>query len=68
MILRYDSLCRAAIGRGADVQALFDIPSRERIGRAKSVESGVYQAVYAEIDAQMEREIEAVAERGEAEA
>ena len=68
MILRYDSLCRNAILRGADVQALFEIPSRERIGRAKSVESDTYQAVYAEIAAQMEREIEAVAERGEAEA
>ena len=67
MILRYDSLCRNAILRGADVQALFEIPSRERIGRAKSVESGTYQAVYADIAAQMEREIEAVAERGEAE-
>ncbi|WP_294518692.1 V-type ATP synthase subunit A [uncultured Pseudoflavonifractor sp.] len=68
MILRYDSLCRAAILRGADVQALFEIPSRERIGRAKSVESSTYQAEYADIAAQMEREIEAVAERGEAEA
>ena len=68
MILRYDSLCRNAILRGADVQALFEIPSRERIGRAKSVESDTYQAVYADIAAQMEREIEAVAERGEAEA
>lgn len=68
MILDYDRMCRAAILRGADVSALFEIPSREQIGRAKSVPGEEYKAVYADISKAMEREIEAVAEKGEAEA
>ena len=37
MILRYETLCRDAIAKGASVMKLFDIPAREKIGRAKSV-------------------------------
>ena len=37
LILRYDALCRGAIEKGAPVMKLFDIPAREKIGRAKSV-------------------------------
>ncbi len=68
MILQYDKLCRAAIARGAETYALFNIPAREQIGRAKSVSADEYEAVYAQIAADMARQIEALAEKGESEA
>lgn len=68
LILSYDKLCRAAIERGASVQELFEIPSRERIGRAKSVRAEEYLEVYADIAKSMEAEIETLAEKGEADA
>ena len=68
LILSYDKFCRAAIERGASVQELFEIPSRERIGRAKSVRAEEYLEVYADIARSMEAEIETLAEKGEADA
>ena len=64
MILRYDHLCREAITKGADARKLFSIPSREQIGRAKSVPVEEYPKVYEEIAAEMEQEIAAIAEEG----
>jgi len=49
LILRYDALCRAALEKGASADALFSIPQREEIGRAKSVPEDEYAAVYARI-------------------
>ena len=63
MILDYDRLCRAAIAKGAPAADLFAIPSREKIGRAKSVPADEYKQVYADIGAAMEREIDAVIEK-----
>ena len=63
MILNYDKLCRAAIAKGAPTMELFDIPARERIGRAKSVPVEQYQQEYADIRVQMEREIDEVVEK-----
>jgi len=60
MILDYDKLCRDAIVKGAPAAKLFDIPARERIGRAKSVPADEYAQVYADISASMEREIDEV--------
>lgn len=68
MILDYGKLCRAAIARGADIGALVSIPSRERVGRAKSVPEEEYPAVYAAIAADMAAEIEAIAAKGGEEA
>jgi V/A-type H+-transporting ATPase subunit A len=64
LILDYDQLCRSAIKRGANVQDLFEIPARESIGRAKSVEEDAYVENYAQIRRKMEEEIEAVAAKG----
>ena len=64
MILDYDRLCRAAIEKGATVSELFNIPFRERMGRAKSVPDDQYPAVYADMAREMEEEIEAAAARG----
>ena len=61
LILDYDRLCRAAIGRGAAPADLFAIPSRERIGRAKSVPADAYARTYAAIREEMEREIGQIA-------
>ena len=60
MILDYDKLCRDAIAKGAPAAGLFEIPARERIGRAKSVPADEYEKVYAEISASMEKEIDEV--------
>ncbi len=60
MILDYDKLCRAAIAKDAPTAKLFDIPARERIGRAKSVPADQYAQVYAGIAASMEQEIDEV--------
>ena len=66
LILTCDTLCREAIGKGAVPADLFAIPSREKIGRAKSVPQEEYPAVYAAIATSMEREIAAAAAKGEA--
>ena len=60
MILDYDKLCRVAIEKGAPAAKLFEIPARERIGRAKSVPADEYAQVYAGISAAMEQEIDEV--------
>jgi len=65
IIREYDKLCRDASERGASLAALFDIPSREGIGRAKSVPAGEYAKTYAKLAEDMEREVAAVAEKGE---
>lgn len=64
MILHYDKLCRDALGNHADPVKLFDIPAREKIGRAKSVPADEYEAVYAAIETEMAQEIEAIAAQG----
>ena len=65
MILRYDTMCRDAMGRGAELQKLFEIPSRELVGRAKMILPGEYETEYAKIEDQMKAEIEALVEGGE---
>ncbi len=65
LILDYDTLCRNAISKGADLMALFQIPARLGIGRAKSVPNDEYEAVYARLGDDMAAQIEAIAARGE---
>ena len=64
LILDYDTLCRSAITKGARTQELFDIPMREAIGRAKSVEEDQYVENFDRIREKMEREIDEVTARG----
>ncbi len=64
LILRYEALCRDAIAKGADVMKLFDIPVREKIGRAKSVPAEEYVKVYEEIGTEMETQIAGIAAQG----
>ena len=58
MILHYEALCREAISKGANVMALFQIPARELIGRAKSVPAEEYVETYARIEAEMAQQIQ----------
>lgn len=65
MIRRYDALCRGAAERGCRVAELFMTPSREKLGRAKSVPSDRYAEEYDLLLTQMEEELEALAQKGE---
>ncbi len=65
LILKYDALCRDAMGRGAELGKLFEIPSRERIGRAKMILPGEYETQFDEIEKDMTAEIEALVEGGD---
>ena len=58
---------RAAIEKGARVADLFEIPFREKMGRAKSVPDSEYPAVYADMAREMAEQIEAAAAKGGAE-
>ena len=53
--------------QGADVNALFDIPSREKIGRAKMVPPDDVDKTYDAIIEEMKAEVAEIAERGEEE-
>ena len=58
LILLYDKVARAALSKGADMSAVFAIPARERIGRAKNVSVGEYAEVYASIEKEINEQIE----------
>lgn len=65
MILDYDTLCRAAIEQGAELNKLFSIPARERIGRAKSIPENEYKEAYRRIAEDMKAQINEIAAGGE---
>ncbi len=65
IILHYDELCREALSKGADMNALFVISSREKIGRAKMADAASFNADYDEIAALMKKEIDEVIAGGE---
>ncbi len=65
VILRYDVLCREALDKGADMDALFAIDAREKIGRAKMADADTFAADYDAIEAQMKDEIAKVIAGGE---
>ncbi len=65
VVLHYDVLCREALDKGADMEALFAISAREKIGRAKMADAGTFSADYDAIEAQMKKEVEEVVAGGE---
>ena len=65
IVLHYDVLCREALGKGANMDALFAIDAREKIGRAKMADPKAFEEAYDAIAAQMKQEIEAVIAGGE---
>ena len=60
IILSYDEKCRRAIAKGANINKLFSIPARDRIGRAKACPEDKYKEDYALIIEEMSEQIEAV--------
>lgn len=64
LVRDYDTLCRQAAEKGANLDALFSVAAREEIGRAKAVASDSYVASYAKTREGMERDIEKIAEKG----
>ncbi|QOX64020.1 V-type ATP synthase subunit A [Anoxybacterium hadale] len=64
LILQYDSLARAVLDQCVDLQELFAISAREKIGRAKGVPEGDYVRVYREIEELMQQEIDRIAAKG----
>ena len=65
LILSFDEMSRAALEKGADMKALFAMPSKARIGRAKMAAPDRYKEEYAGILADMKKEIDAIIEGGE---
>ena len=65
LILRYDRLCREAMDKGADINALWAIPAREKIGRAKMALPADYEAEYQRIADEMQAQIDGVTAKGE---
>ncbi len=65
MILKYDDLCRAALKKGAGMNALFNIPAREKIGRAKMADASTFASDYDAILAEMKTQIDEVIAGGE---
>ena len=63
MILDFDRMAREAIGKGAPLAPMLDIPAKEKIGRAKFVEADKYVQEYAAIAEEMEREIAEIVEK-----
>ena len=64
MILDYDRLCRGALEKGADPDALFSLPARAAIGRAKSVPEERYIQAYETIARDMAQQIAQLTEKG----
>ena len=65
MVLEYDALCRDALLKNADMNKLFGIPVRERIGRTKMADPNTFNEVYDDIEKQMKAEINDVIAGGE---
>ena len=65
LVLQYDALCRAALDKGANMNGLFAIDAREKIGRAKMADANTYAEDYSAIAAEMKKEIEEVVAGGE---
>ncbi len=64
MIRRYEDLCRDASAKGGNLNDLFAVPVREKIGRAKSVPADQYKSAYDAMTREMEEQITAIAEKG----
>ncbi len=67
MVLAYDVLCREALEKRADLDALIAIPAREKIGRAKMADAKTFGDDYDAILAEMKQQIEDVIAGGEEE-
>ena len=60
LLFSFEDKGREALKKGADIDALSELPIRERIGRAKSVPYDSYINEYAEIGNELDRELESI--------
>ena len=60
LIFSFGDKATKAVSAGANIDKISTLPVRERIGRAKSVPFAEYKKVYAEIDAQISTELDAL--------
>ena len=67
MVLQYDVICRDALSKGADINALFNIAAREKVGRAKMTLPDDVDSAFDAIIQEMKNEATEIAERGEEE-
>ena len=65
MVLKYDVMCREALAKGTEMDGLFAIEAREKIGRAKMADPNAFTEVYDAIESQMKAEIDALVAGGE---
>ena len=63
-ILVFDELARAALTQGADLNAMIKIPAKEKLGYAKMTAPEAFEAEFAQIQADMKTQIQAVIEGG----
>ena len=64
IVLKYDEACRNVIEKEINMDALFTIPAREKIGRAKMADPNAFGSAYDAIEAEMLAEIDQVAQGG----
>ena len=60
LILSFDQKMRGAVAKGAEINALADLPVREAIGRAKSIPFAEFRDKCAEIEAEADQQIAAL--------
>ena len=60
LIFYFRERAAEALKKGADIDKLSALPAREAIGRAKDTAEENFKAVYADIRAQIDREISAL--------
>ena len=64
LVLKYDTACREALEKDADLQKLFGIPQREAIGRAKTADPEKFNEIFDEILDKMKAEIDEIVQGG----
>ena len=60
LIFYFRAQALEALKKGADIEKIAMLDSREQIGRAKNVPEAEYKAVFAEIRSQIDRELAAL--------
>lgn len=60
LVFSFEDKARRAVSAGADIQAIADLPVREKIGRAKSMETADYKKSFREIDEEISKELNAL--------
>ncbi|MBQ2960969.1 MAG: V-type ATP synthase subunit A [Oscillospiraceae bacterium] len=65
LVISYDELCREALSRGADMNALFAITAREKIARAKIIADDLVNEEFEKIEKEMKQQIDEAVSGGE---